>query len=315
MHSLTTSPFQIADHVDFDRNGRAYCPSCLERKGRQPSQKSLALLQSGAYKCHAGCTPEQIRESLGVPLRSNVGGTQSFSSSYQLTPEQVNQAMDTLLQGDSSDAQAARTWLMNRSISPALIRHYRLGLNRENGLTGIQIPIPADGLQFYRKVRIAPWLPDTAWSQKGLTAMVYFSHQPPQTSKTYLCEGEWDAILLGWMLRDNPDIAVATFTCGCNVVPKPDHLQRLPGQVVIFYDRDEPGRLGAQKVAQTLGERAKIAQVPCSLLQTPVGWDITDALNAGCPVTEIHAAAGTALGQGVEQLPSRKTKGACLPFP
>jgi hypothetical protein len=48
-----------------------------------------------------GCTPEQIRESLGVPLRSTAA-TQTSSSSYQLTLQQVNQAMGALLQGTPS---------------------------------------------------------------------------------------------------------------------------------------------------------------------------------------------------------------------
>jgi hypothetical protein len=41
--------------------------------------------------------------------------------------------------------------------------------------------------------------------------------------------------------RETTDITIATFTCGCNVIPCPKQLQRLPGQVFIFYDRDEPG--------------------------------------------------------------------------
>jgi hypothetical protein len=285
-------PFQITDHVDFDRNGRAYCPSCQLTKGRQPSQKSLALLDSGAYKCHAGCSPEQIRQSLGVPMvyRDSV-----LSVEPQLTFNQIDQATDALLQADTEEAWAARQWLYQRGITAEMIRHYCLGLSHDHGAVGIQIPIPSGGKHCYRKVRVAPWQKDTAWNQKGLTATIYFTHQPVQATQTYLCEGEWDAILLGWAMRNNPDIAVATFTCGCNVVPKLEQLQHLPGQVVIFYDRDEPGERGAQKVAQILGEQARIAQVPCREQPPPPGWDISDALNSGLTVADIAKAARLAV--------------------
>jgi len=57
--------FDIRAYVAFDAKGRGYCPSCERKKGRRPSQKSLAVLGSGAYKCHAGCTPEEIRNAVG----------------------------------------------------------------------------------------------------------------------------------------------------------------------------------------------------------------------------------------------------------
>lgn len=130
-----------------------------------------------------------------------------------------------------------------RGISPEIARHYRLGLVNRNGITGVSIPIPADdsGLHFYQKLRLEPWSGNKSWTQKGVPAMVYFTHQPDQAKQTYLCEGEWDAILLGWAMREVTDIAIATFTCGCKIIPCPEQLQRLLGQVFIFYDRDEPG--------------------------------------------------------------------------
>ncbi|MEO0854462.1 MAG: AAA family ATPase, partial [Cyanobacteria bacterium J06648_11] len=130
------------------------------------------------------------------------------------------------------------------------------------------------------------------------------THQPAEATQTYLCEGEWDAISLGWQLRYQSDIAVACFTCGCNAVPSPEVLARLPGQVTVFYDRDDkplkngtvPGEAGAQKVAQALGTRARIALVP----QRPEhaqarGWDVSDALAAGFTMADFAEAAECAV--------------------
>ena len=303
-------PFSIRDFVTFDRNGRAYCPNCAQNKGRRPSQKSLAVLESGAYKCHAGCTPDEIRISLGVPKNGSISTSLDVRSLH--TPEQIEKSMDWLLQGQDEESGWARQWLEHRGISPEIVRHYRLGLVNRNGTTGVSIPIPADesGQHFYQKLRLEPWSGNKSWTQKGVPAMVYFTHKPDQAKQTYLCEGEWDAILLGWVMRDVTDIAIATFTCGCNVIPCPEQLQRLPGQVFIFYDRDEPGQKGAEKLARVLGDRGWIAQVPCKETPPPKGWDISDALNAGFTVEAIRTAARTATRLAELELAqlSRKTK-------
>jgi archaellum biogenesis ATPase FlaH len=306
-------PFSIRDFVSFDRNGRAYCPNCEQNKGRRPSQKSLAVLESGAYKCHAGCTPDEIRTSLGVPKSSSLSSSSASLDVRSLhTPEQIEKAMDWLLQGQDEESQWARQWLEQRGISPEIVRHYRLGLVNRNGTTGVSIPIPADesGLHFYQKLRLEPWSGNKSWTQKGVPAMVYCTHKLDQAKQTYLCEGEWDAMLLGWAMRDVTDIAIATFTCGCNVIPCPEQLQRLLGQVFIFYDRDEPGQKGAEKLARVLGDRSWIARVPCRETTPPKGWDISDALNSGFTLEAIRTAARTATRLAELELAqlSRKSK-------
>ncbi|MEO0758781.1 MAG: AAA family ATPase [Cyanobacteria bacterium J06648_16] len=60
--------------------------------------------------------------------------------------------------------------------------------------------------------------------------------------------------------------------------------------MVIFYDHDEPGRKGANKLAQALGSRGAIAEVPRPESgETPKGWDISDFLNASDPKKAIAA--------------------------
>ncbi len=279
--------FDIREYVAFDAKGRGYCPSCERKKGHRPSQKSLAVLASGAYKCHAGCTPEEIRNAVGyVPVAHTCEVPKMSEATQTYTESQVGKFVGLLLGGSTPDAVAAREWLKNRGITGDVIAHYQLGLM----YAGISIPIPTGRGDFYVKRRVNPWGGEKSWTQKGIPAMVFFTHQPDSAVKTYLCEGEWDALLLGWLLREDPTIAVATFTCGCQTIPSEGYLEQLPGEVVIFYDRDEAGERGAKKLAQRLGNRAKIATVPAPSNYRQ-GWDVSDALNGGFTVNDIHRAA------------------------
>ncbi|NET39903.1 MAG: AAA family ATPase, partial [Cyanothece sp. SIO1E1] len=93
-------------------------------------------------------------------------------------------------------------------------------------------------------------------------------------------------------------IAVACFTCGCSNVPSERELERLPGQVIIFYDRNEegdrPGAKGALKAAEQLGDRAQIALVPMPADCQVTGWDVSNALDAGFTLQDFERAAAQA---------------------
>jgi hypothetical protein len=124
-----------------------------------------------------------------------------------------------------------------------------------------------------------------------------------EAEETWLCEGEWDAILLGWYVQEAELlIAVASFTAGCGNVPPQDQLDLLPGMVITFYDRndkplkngDRPGEVGARKVALALGERARIGLVPMPEDCQVQGWDVSDALNQGYRVAAFLEAAKNA---------------------
>ena len=132
---------------------------------------------------------------------------------------------------------------------------------------------------------------------------MFFTWNPPGAEQTFLCEGEWDAMMLGWRMMTHPQgnkIAVAAFTCGCGAVPDQAELLRLPGKVTIFYDRNDepakdgrrPGEEGAKKVAQAIGDRALIGSVPMLEEDSNIkGWDISDALSRGFDIEDIIDAA------------------------
>lgn len=292
--------FQITNFIEFDTSGRAICPACaLDGKG---TKKNLSVLATGAYKCHRGCTPVQIRAAIGAeqPTTPPPQTQPSVPAAKVLvSPAKVKEASDRLL----NQSTHALQWLIKRGIDPEMIAHYRLGVVRTKTgdstrpskschLPAVAIPIPnADSTAYFQKKRVAPWMPTDerpdgyqAWSQYGIPQMVYTTHQPEQPRQTWLCEGEWDAIVLGWAVRHSDlknDIQVSCFTCGAGNVPPDPELERLTGEVITFYDRDIPGEKGAAKVATRLKERCRVATVPTTGDEVPLGWDISDALTAG----------------------------------
>lgn len=305
--------FKITDHVEFNAQGRAVCPSCAQ-DGKN-SKRNLALVPNsdGAYKCHRGCTPQQIRDAIGEPKPQQIPAALATPAKpLTVSPQQIKEACQRLL----NDAGPARRWLHDRLITDEMIERYQLGLVRSAAgkrmLPAISVPIPASnqGTNYYQKKRVAPWdaaaaeLPGyISWSQKGLPPLTWITYLPAEAKQTWLCEGEWDAIILGWQVRQHDlPVAVACFTCGCGTVPPAEQLDLLPGEVVIFYDRNDaplkdgriPGDEGAIKVAKALGERAKLGKVPMFLDSEAQGWDVTDAFKAGYSLEHFTAAAAAA---------------------
>ncbi len=303
--------FNISDWVQSDPSGRAPCPSCLQ--DGKTGQKNLSIdLATGKYRCWRGCTTEQIRAALGKPKGAAMPGLGAFN--IQPTPipyspprtvceRAVQRSQSRLLDHPDIPQQQALAWLQARGFTREMIVHYHIGLERwtqphqQTYYWAITLHIPANEEgQFYRKLRIAPWLTDNRpddlpkWSQYGVPATIFYTYCPDDVTATWFCEGEWDAMRLGWLARElQAKIAVCCSTAGCGTVPKPEQLNELPGEVVIWFDRNDtptkngaiPGNEGAKRLARALGNRAQIAQVPMPENCTVNGWDVSNALDAG----------------------------------
>jgi AAA domain len=294
--------FDIREYVQLDSKSRAICPACHLSKGTGYKERNLSVFQPEkgiwAYKCHVGCTKEQIREALGKqPDRIVPNAWAKPPAQPQLlTPQSVAKAHAELLK-----SKEPLQWLLARGISLEIIQHNRLGLarsktgNKHIPAIGIPFPTDADCTHYYQKKRNAPWLPEVDrpngyihWSQYGIPSVVYFTHKPETATETYLCEGEWDAMRLGWEMRHTTEVAIACFNCGAGNIPDDEQLAHLPGKVTIFYDLDDAGRNGAIRVQEKL--KAAIATVPHPP-DPKKGWDITDALNHGFTIGDISDAA------------------------
>lgn len=307
----TPVQFDIRNFVEFDEQNRAICPSCLSEKGSGYTKRNLSVAENGAYKCHRGCTPQDIRSALGAERPRQIPtAIAKPAPNVTISPQKAREACDRLLASNGP----AKKWLNDRGITDGLIKRHSIGIgrakvNNQQHLPAITIPIPAnaDGTQFYQKKRVAPWV--TAenqpaeykpWAQYGIPNSVYFTWLPANAKQTYLCEGEWDAIRLGDLLRSSDaEIACATFTSGAGNVPSQEQLDLLPGEVVIFYDLNDqplpngdlPGEVGAKKVAKALGTRAKIALVPMPEECEIKGWDVSNAIDSGYQLDDFKKAA------------------------
>jgi hypothetical protein len=280
-------------------------PSALFAFLKEKQERTLSLIPNteGAYKCHRGCTPAQIREAIGQPKDRQIPAalaSKQIPALNILTPaDKVVEACDRLM-----NSKEPLQWLKDRGITPNMARHFRLGVGRSlcdsKHLTSICIPITADieGQNFYVKKRVAPWIPKDEqpkgykkWSQYGIPSMVWFTHQPEFPKQTWLVAGEWDAMMLGFAMRDQDEVAICTFTTGETNIPRDnDELKKLKGELITFYDLDDAGINGALKIQNTLRESCRIATVPAPK-HPKDGFDVSDSLNAGFTVLDFLEAA------------------------
>jgi hypothetical protein len=321
--SFTTdrAGFDIRQHLNFDAVGRVACPACIQ--DGKTKQKNLSVdLNTGAYRCWRGCTSEQIREVIGIPktkLEKGFGGTMALTHSTPIAKSNtITKSAIAQSQNRLQKSSEALQWLYSRGFTDEMIAHYQLGLDRwKDSHDAIAIPIPS-GETFYRKLRIAPWLDDDdlpKWSQYGVPTTIFTTYLPENAIATWYCEGEWDAMRLGWLAKQqNVPIAVCCSTSGCGSIPSVEQLNQLPGNVLTWFDRNDtptkngiiPGDAGALKLAEAIGDRARIAEVPMPEGCPIPGWDVSNALDAGFTWADFEQAANQAM-HIIPQIPTLKS--------
>ena len=308
--------FNIRDFISFDDRGRAQCPCCLQ-EGKTGKNLSIVLSgeHQGAYKCFRGHTAKEIRAAIGATPAATIPPATIKPSKPPakalVAPSKVKAATEKLLK----QSTMAMQWLNQRGITRQMVEHYRLGIVRARcgdstkassftHLPSISIPIPnADATAYFVKKRLAPWLlkperPDgyKPWSQYGIPAMAFHTHKPSTARQTWLCEGEWDAILLGWAVKNSPlkdEIQVSCFTCGAGNISEAGRLELL-GQIVTFYDLDKPGCEGALNLQKKYPRVVMRGTVPAPDGHKD-GWDVSDALQSDFSVDDFAQAAKEAI--------------------
>jgi phage/plasmid-associated DNA primase len=294
--------FSIFDHVQFNKTGRAICPSCLLAKGEGYRKYNLSVslqpADHGAYKCHRGCTTEQIREAIGdsKPLEKTYIPTAKPPKEIQYnTTEQIEARSDILREKVSKTAPQALQYLLDRGLQLRTIEYHKLGFTWKDFKYGeewkptpcIFIPYQIEEGKWLGKYFPNKWLPesdrpDQQMAQPSVTARWYFTLQA-DSKELWICEGEWDALLLGQNLYDSQiNISVCTATCGAGGIPKDLTALDQYDRIVIFYDLDYPdhkgklaGQDGAKKLAEAIGDRAFVATLPAPE-NYKNGYDITD---------------------------------------
>jgi DNA primase len=337
-HNESTGSFTVTPHKNL-----AYCFGCswggnaikflmeLNHVSFVDAVLDLARSANIPIKYEDGSNEYDYPDPLPRPLTPLEPVTKEEASpvkDYTVDEWRVNRSIERLLSG-TGDAVKASAWLEHRGITREIVKRYNLGLEKrvvtpdqskpdfkeEYWAVAIFIPVADRPGRFYVKKRVAPWLTGDQrpeylanWSQFGVPATIWFSYNPSDAQETWFTEGEWDAILLGELARVRGEkVAVACSTSGAGTVPKPEQLDRLPGHVTIFYDRDEAGVQGARKLAAALKNRAIIGSVPAPDDCQLKGWDVTDAILAGYGWEDFEAADLTEPEETIETTPPNES--------
>ena len=242
--------FNITEHIEFDQKGRAHCPVCLT-DGKKTKNLSLIPNTDGAYKCHRGCSPADIRAAIGQPKSEHSGdrivptALAKPSKSVTHTQEEIERNHKTLI----NSSKHGKKWLNDRGFTDETISKYKLGICERkfgaNTLWCVTIPYEISKGVWQRKYRIAPWLPSLPeglkeWTQDtGLNSRFFFTKQEGN-KKLMLVEGDWDAMMLTQVSIDADfPYDIATNTTGAGSIPS--DLSPLDDyeEIFIFYDLDQ----------------------------------------------------------------------------
>ncbi len=174
-----------------------------------------------------------------------------------------------------------RAWLNNRGLTDATIKRFRLG----------EVAIPAPEHKRFKGSISIPYL-DATYSVRSLrfrylrgSLQKYdslagvkahlFNVMATTAPKVYLCEGEFDAILLSQMGY------AAVGVSGANVFKTEwKYLFAQAEQVSIVFDGDDAGKAGANRLAGILGNVVEDLRI----LYLPPGTDVTD-----CAIADLEA--------------------------
>ena len=176
-------------------------------------------------------------------------------------------------------------YLELRGITKDMTVEYKLGYGEQNGNYWISIPIfSAKGNLIVTKLRKCPFLdmncpentiPKYLFSPRGVGAEIFGYSSLIGAERLYICEGEFDCILL-----QSKGVNAITSTAGANTFRKEWITECLRGiqEFIIVFDRDKAGDAGANKLAQNILEFLDNIKVYKVTLPEEVGQggDITD---------------------------------------
>jgi len=168
----------------------------------------------------------------------------------------------------------AYEWLLQRGLKPRTIARAGLGYvgrphpghSRFKGAVSIPYPNPAGGFRSIRFRYLDASRGHKYDSLKGVKVHLY-QVQNTTKPKVWLCEGEFDALILEQM--GYPSVGVA----GVNSFrPTWKYLFSSADEVTLVFDGDDAGRNAANRLASILGDVASTVR----LSRLPIGKDATD---------------------------------------
>lgn len=228
----------------------AHCPLHKDK-----TRSMRVNFKKGLWKCFAGCGEGKLSELLAL-----------MDSRDAIKETTITRWHRALLRNKSR----LREFRRERGLTLRTIRAYEIGWDEET--KSYTIPIRnADGIPFnVRHYRMGADSGRKIWSVKGLgTPRLFPERILHKHSSLVICEGELDALI-----AIQHGFPAVTGTGGATMW-NDGWAKMFEGKsVVVMYDNDEAGRIGARKVARSLGKTARVwvGQIP---IKKP-GADVTD---------------------------------------
>ena len=316
MPTATEELIDFTKYLDFNSNGRAQCPVCLEDGKKAPN---IAISPEGKIKCHRGCSFPDILNALGIdtkspenkpPTAKRIAPTKTAISTEKKAVYHSLQQIETNHQTLLTKSTIAKEWLAKRGIDEQAIARYKLGIAKYSfkGKTYPCITIPYNRKGGWQnKYFPAPWIPKAerldgegeetrAMQDTGSKADWYFTLKNDSATELWIVEGEWDAMVLAQTFINNSitNIDICTGTGGCGTIPIDMSPLESYQHIYIWYDLDyvnskgkRPGPDGSAKLAAKIGDRAISCTVPHPENHKD-GWDVSDALLNGFTIADFE---------------------------
>lgn len=192
----------------------------------------------------------------------------------------VTQFLDAIAEdyGEAFDTDQIAALAAHRQLPQSAFKPWNIGW------TGTQYAVPIrnlDGnvvdIRLYGLKKKA--MRSTAGCHVGLMGAEHLGDRLDEP--VYICEGEWDAMALAWLLRKTKSEGLTVAVPGAGIF-KRDWLKWFSGRrVTALYDHDEPGRKGEQSLHQKLGPVAKSLSFVHWPDELPTGFDTRDWLIYG----------------------------------
>jgi len=251
------------------RGGRYYCFAChasgdvvrwLTDYRHLPLREALALVKGERDRKPEPIAVVARRVALDTALKA-AEPPEDWQTAAAIWVDQCHQRLFSP-EGAKALAYLHSRGLTNETIKAACLGYWPGG--EANGLGWVErgITIPNfDGRTLWGvKLRHPVGTPKYT-SLKGSKAHIYAPFGIVPGSDLILCEGEFDTLVVLQTLEGI--VSAATFG-GCTTTPSGADLAALSaaGRIVICYDNDEPGQAGARRLAEILGDKAAVTQLP-----------------------------------------------------
>ncbi len=177
----------------------------------------------------------------------------------------------------------AYEYLQSRKFTNEAIKHFQLGLERDNNINWLVIPYFKDGKPVNIKYRSLPPIEKEFKRWKGGESVLFNQDCLKENFKeVFFVEGETDCIAL-WS-QGYKNVIATSVGAGSFKAEWVDLLEKIP-RINVLYDSDEKGRKGAKEVSKRLGFDR------CFNIVLPVN-DINDFFISGGSINEFEEIVG-----------------------